>query len=254
MGTEVSTLREQLKRLGLHTMADIVEHEADIAAKSGSSFSGFLARLAEQELAAKADRSIRERIRKARFPMLRTLESFDFSYQPTLPAAQVRELANLGFVDRAESVIFVGASGTGKTHLAIALALKACEARRRVLFVSAVQLVEQLAAAAVSNQLGPLLATLTRVDLLVCDELGYLPITDSRQANLFFQLMSRRYEKGATIITTNRPFEQWDKTFGDATIAAAILDRLLHHAHIFPIQGPSYRLKDRMPLGEGVSA
>jgi len=169
MGTEVSTLREQLKRLGLHTMADSVDHEADVAAKSGSSFTGFLGRLVELELAAKADRSIRERVRKARFPMLRTLESFDFRFQPSLPAAQVRELAGLGFVERAEPVLFVGACGTGKTHLAIALGLKACEARRSVLFTSAVQLMEQLAAAAVSKNLGPLLATLTRIDLLVCD-------------------------------------------------------------------------------------
>lgn len=247
---EVSTLREQLKRLGLHTMAESVEHEADVAAKSGSSFTGFLSRLTELELAAKADRSIRERVRKARFPMLRTLESFDFGFQPSLPAAEVRELAGLGFVDRAEPVIFVGASGTGKTHLAIALALKACEARRRVLFVSAVDLLDQLSAAVVSKTIGPLLTTLGRLDLLVCDELGYLPVADSRQANLFFQLISRRYEKGSTIITTNRPFEHWGKTFGDDTIAAAILDRLLHHAHIFPIKGPSYRLKDKLAQGE----
>lgn len=253
MGAEVSTLREQLKKLGLHTMADSVEHEADVAAKSGSSFTSFLARLVEQELAAKADRSIRERIHKARFPMLRTLEAFDFTFQPSLPAAEVRELAGLGFVDRGEPIIFVGASGTGKSHLAVALALKACEARRRVLFVSAVQLMEQLSAAAVSKTLGPLLATLARLDLLVCDELGYLPVADARQANLFFQLVSQRYEKGATIITTNRPFEQWGKTFGDDTIAAAILDRLLHHAHIFPIKGPSYRLKDKLPLAADAS-
>ena len=134
------------------------------------------------------------------------------------------------------------------------LALKACEARRRVLFVSAIHLMEQLSAAAVSKTLGPLLATLTRLDLLVCDELGYLPVADARQANLFFQLISSRYEKGATIITTNRPFEQWGKTFGDDTIAAAILDRLLHHAHIFPIKGPSYRLKDKLPVGEDAPA
>lgn len=250
MGAEVSTLREQLKKLGLHTMAESLDRETDVAAKSGSSFTDFLSRLVELELAAKADRSIRERVRKARFPMLRTLESFDFSFQPSLPAAEVRELGGLGFVDRAESVVFVGASGTGKSHLAIALALKACEARRRVLFIPAVQLMEQLSAALVSKTLGPLLATLTRLDLLVCDELGYLPVADARQANLFFQLISSRYEKTATIITTNRPFEQWGKTFGDDTIAAAILDRLLHHAHIFPIKGPSYRLKDKLPQEE----
>jgi DNA replication protein DnaC len=252
VGAEVSTLRAQLKKLGLHTMAESLDRETDVAAKSGSSFTDFLSRLVELELAAKADRSIRERVRKARFPMLRTLESFDFSFQPSLPAAEVRELAGLGFVDRAEPVVFVGASGTGKSHLAIALALKACEARRRVLFMPAVQLMEQLSAALVSKTLGPLLATLTRLDLLVCDELGYLPVADARQANLFFQLISSRYEKAATIITTNRPFEQWGQTFGDDTIAAAILDRLLHHAHIFPIKGPSYRLKDKLPQENGV--
>lgn len=248
----MATLRAQLKRLTLHTMAERFEKEAEVAAKAQSSFTDFLARLVEEELAAKTDRSVRERVHKARFPLLRTIESFDFAFQPSLKASEFRELANLGFVDRAENVILVGASGTGKSHLAIALGLKACEARRRVLFSSAAQLMDQLAAAAASRTLGPMLESLGRQELLICDELGYLPVASPHHANLFFQLISRRYEHGATILTTNRPFDQWGQTFGDDTIAAAILDRLLHHAHIFSITGPSYRLKDKLPR-EGVS-
>lgn len=245
--SDVAVLRSQLKRLSLHTMAACFEQEADTAAKAGSSFTDFLARLIEQELASKTDRSIRERISKARFPMLRTLEQFDFAFQPSLSAAEVRELGNLGFLEHAENVILVGRSGTGKSHLAISLGLKACEARRRVLFFTAAQLMEQLVAATVSRTLGSWLETLGRLDLLIIDELGYLPVATPQHANLFFQLISRRYERGSVILTTNRPFEQWGTTFGDDTIAAAILDRLLHHAHILAITGPSYRLKDKLP-------
>lgn len=247
------TLRAQLKRLTLHTIADRFEQEAEVAAKAGSSFTDFLARLVEEELAAKTDRSIRERIHKARFPVLRTLDSFDFSFQPSLKAPEVLELGNLGFIDRAENVILVGASGTGKSHLATALGLKACEARRRVLFCSAAQLMDQLAVAAASHTLGTVLESLGRLELLICDELGYLPVATPQHANLFFQLVSRRYERGSTILTTNRPFDQWGQTFGDDTIAAAVLDRLLHHAHILAITGPSYRLKDKLPR-EGVAS
>jgi DNA replication protein DnaC len=241
---ESHALKEQLLQLGLHAMASRFEDEAEQAAQSELPYTTYLARLVEAQLADKTDRSVNARVHRARFPMLRTLEQFDFSFQPGLPATRVRELANLSFVDQAANVLFIGGPGVGKTHLAIALALQACAARRSVLFTQAVDLLDQLAAAEISQTLGRLLDRLRRVDLLVVDELGYLPI-DGRRANLFFQLVAVRYTKGASIITSNVSFEGWGKVFGDEVIASAILDRLLHQSHIFAINGPSYRLKDK---------
>lgn len=245
MTQDSQSLKEQITRLGLHTMANLFESEAQRAAKSESTYTAYLARLVEAELADKADRSINARIHRAKFSLLRTLEEFDFSFQPGLSAARVRELANLSFIDQAANVLFIGGPGVGKTHLAIALALKACAARRSVLFTEAADLLDQLAAAEVSHTLGKVLDRLRRADLLVVDELGYLPI-DGRRANLFFQLVAARYTKSSFIITSNVSFDGWGKVFGDDVIASAILDRLLHQSHIFAINGPSYRLKDKL--------
>jgi DNA replication protein DnaC len=244
---EMTHLQEQLKRLGLHTMATQVEREVATATKSQSSYAAFLQRLVEEELVAKTDRSVNARIAKARFPAIRTLEEFQFNFQPDLPASLIKELARLDFLERGENVVAVGPPGTGKTHLLTALAVKACEARKRVLFSHASALLEQLVAAMASGTLGHKLRDLRRLDLLVIDELGYLPM-DSRQANLFFQLVSARYEVGSVGLSTNKPFDQWGQIFGgDDVIAAAILDRLLHHSHILVTHGPSYRMKDKAP-------
>lgn len=242
---EMAYLKENLKRLGMNTVAAILETEVDKAIKSQASYTAFLGRLVEEELAAKVDRSINARIAKARFPAIRTLESFELGFQPDLPVALIKELARLDFLDRAENICAVGPPGTGKTHLLTALALKACEARKRVLFTQATALLDQLVACTVDGSLGRRLADLGRLDFLVVDELGYMPM-DSRRANLFFQLVSTRYERGSIGISTNKPFDQWGQIFGgDDVIAAAILDRLLHHSHILVTRGPSYRMKDK---------
>lgn len=244
--SELQALRQQLKRLSLHTMADVLEEEVDKAIKAQDGYTAFLERLVAGELAAKADRSINARIAKARFPTLRTMESFDFSFQPDLPVALFKELARLEFLERAENVILVGPPGTGKSHLATALALAACQARKRVLFAYVPVLLDQLVAATVDRSLGRRLQDLGKLDLLAADELGYLPM-DPQRASLFFQLVSRRYEQGSIIITTNKPFEQWGQVFGgDDVMAAAILDRLLHHCHVIATHGPSYRMKDKL--------
>lgn len=244
--SEVERLRTQLKRLRLHTMANIFEEEANKAARAGVSYTAFLAHLADEELAAKVDRSIQARIGKARLPALRTLDEFDFGFQPALSASRVRELAGLGFLERAENVLFVGRPGVGKTHLATALAFKACQERKRVLFVQALDLLEQLLAAQVTRSLGKFLESLGRLDLLVIDELGYTPM-DAQQANLLFQLINHLYTRVALIVTTNVSFDAWGKLLGgDDMIASAILDRLLHHSHVFLIAGPSYRMRGRL--------
>jgi len=250
---EMTHLQDNLKQLGLHTMATLLETEVDKAIKSQAGYTAFLERLAEEELVARVDRSINARIAKARFPAVRTLDAFDFAFQPDLPVALVKELARLDFLDRAENLCAVGPPGTGKTHLLTALAIKACEARKRVLFTAATALLDQLVAATVDGSLGRRLADLARLDFLVVDELGYMPM-DGRRANLFFQLVSARYERGSIGVTTNKPFDQWGQIFGgDDVIAAAILDRLLHHSHILVTRGPSYRMKGKAAHMQPVS-
>lgn len=244
--SESERLRSQLKRLSLHTIAQIFEEEATKAAKSEMSYTAFLCRLVDEEIAAKTDRSINTRISKARFPLLRTLEEFDFTFQPSLSAARIRELGELGFLSRAENVVFVGRPGVGKSHLSIGLALRACQARKRVLFLSAAELLEQLLAAEVSRGLAKLVESLGRQDLVVVDELGYTPM-DAHRANLFFQVVSHMYTRTSLIVTSNVPFDGWGKVFGgDEVIASAILDRLLHFSHVFLISGPSYRMKGKL--------
>ncbi len=250
MSTDGERLRTHLKGLGLHTIADVFEREAQKAAKTKQSYVGFLSHLVDEELAAKADRSVNARIARARFPAVRTLEAFHFDFQPAIPAALIRELAELGFLARAENILLLGPTGTGKSHLSIAIGIRACMAHKRVLFRPIAELLEELIAATVDHTLGARLDVLSRLDLLILDELGYLTM-DPRRANLFFQLISRRYEHGSIILTGNKPFEEWGSIFGDDVIASAVIDRLIHHAHIIPISGPSFRAKDKRPPKQG---
>lgn len=231
-----------LKSLSLNRIRENYLTESENAAKAKLSYQDYLYRLVEMEALSKLDRSINRRIQLSGFPMIRKIEEFDFSYQPKLDEKLIRELANLNFLQEAKNIIFLGPPGVGKTHLAVGLAIKACLERKRVAFYSADNLTQILAAHDVAGTLKTILETLSRVDLLVIDELGYIELS-KKTASLFFQLVAKRYEKSSIIITSNKPFEEWGQIFADDIVASAIIDRLLHHCHPFFINGKSYRTK-----------
>jgi len=242
--TNADFLAQQLRTLGLYIMAERYEPLAQEATRQKLPYTQYLSQLTTAQLAARMDRSFRERLARARFPTIKTLEEFNFSFQPSLDERLIRTLAQLHFLHDAQNILFVGPPGVGKTHLAIALGVRACADRKRVAFYQAQDLLDQLALAHAGGRLPPKLVELSRLNLLIIDELGYLSL-DSLRANLFFQVISRLYEKGSVVLTTNRRFESWAEIFaGDAVIAGAILDRLLHHRHLIAINGPSYRTAD----------
>lgn len=236
-------IENYLKVLSLQQIADIYQDEAEKAAKAKRSYQDFLLKLLEEQVNSKIERSINRQIRMAGFPVLKHLEAFDFSFQPKLDDKLIRELAGLNFLNESKNILFLGPPGVGKTHLAIALGLKACQVRKRVLFYTAEALTQMLAADDISGNLQKRLVSLARIDLLIIDELGYLELS-KKTATLFFQLVSKRYERGSIIITSNKSFEEWGEIFQDEVVAAAILDRLLHHSYTFYIQGNSYRMKN----------
>ena len=240
---DTSQIDTYLKTLGLHRIREIYQQEAENAANTKLGYQDYLLRLLEQQVLSKIDRSINRKVQLAAFPQIKRLEEFDFAYQPKINEQLIRELASLDFLKTAKNILLIGPPGVGKTHLAIALGIKATQARRSVFFYTAEQLTQVLAGAEVSGTLNKTLDNLTRVELLIIDELGYLSLT-KQTAKLFFQLVSKRYEKGPIIITSNKPFEQWGEIFADDVVAAAILDRLLHHSYPFLINGKSFRMKN----------
>ena len=236
-------IEQHLKVLSLHRINETYKDEAEKAAKAKIGYQDYLQRLLEIEVISKVERSINRKMQIAGFPQVKRLEEFDFTFQPKINEKLIRELCNLNFMEEAKNVLFVGASGVGKTHLAISIGVKAVQQRKRVMFYTAEQLTVMLAGAEVSGNLNRILENLSRVDLLIIDELGYLSLT-KQTAKLFFQLISKRYETGSVIITTNKPFEEWGEIFNDDIVASAILDRLLHHSYPFLINGKSFRLKN----------
>lgn len=245
-------LHEQLLELKLKHAERVVDQLCQEAVERTGSYTDLLSRLLEEELTHRRDRGAHLRIQLAHFPFKKTLEQFDFGFQPSLDQRQVEELATLGFFQEATNVLLVGPAGTGKTHLAVALGLKACLAGFSVYFITAHELGRRLVASLADDTLEDKLFALAKYAVLIVDEMGYLPF-EPRQAALFFQLVARRYERGPIIVTSNKSFGQWGEVFGgDTAVASAILDRLLHHAAVINIRGPSYRLKDRQrALGLG---
>ena len=248
-GSLEENIRAYCKLLSLPVVATGYAKMALEATKAKMGYQEYLYGVLQQQVIARLDNSINARIQKANFPWIKSLEEFDFSFQPQLDEKLIRELGSLSFLSTAHNVLLVGPPGVGKTHLAIALGMKAATARKRTAFFSAESLIEQLVTAEVSRQLPSALDLLGRLDLLIVDELGYLEITPLA-ASLVFRLISRRYEKGSTIVTTNKPFEEWGQIFKDDVVASAILDRLLHHCHPFFIQGKSYRMRQLTGSGK----
>ncbi|HOS80866.1 MAG TPA: IS21-like element helper ATPase IstB [Anaerolineae bacterium] len=230
-------LQDNLKRLKLIRAAEVLDTVVTHAEEGKSSYLGFLDRLLEEEVAAKEKRRIQTALKIAGLPFAKTIEEYDFAFHPHLDKKAVMELFDLTFLARRENVIFLGPPGVGKTHLAIALAIKACSHGFRVCFTTMHTLIGKLKESQSKGK------AYLSASLVIVDEAGYLPV-ESREAYLFFQFISYRYEKSSTIITSNKSFGDWQELFGDAVIASAILDRLLHHSRVVNIRGHSYRLKE----------
>ena len=238
-------LQEHLRSLGLTYMLENAVPAAEAAAQSGQGHLQFLQELLAGEIARRQDRSVQRRIRDARFPVIKTLAGWDWSWPAKINRMQVEHLLELEFLTTCTNIIFAGPTGVGKTHLALALGHAACLRGHRVLFAAAIDIVNRLSAAESNRQLARELKRYQNPELLLIDELGYLPL-DKRGAELLFQVITKRYERGSIILTTNIAFKDWPRIFaGDATMTSALLDRLLHHAQPVVIEGDSYRSAKR---------
>jgi len=237
-----ASVKAACKELHLPTVASRAASLAEEASRANHGYLTYLGALLEAELEDRADRRRHRRISEARFPRLKRLEDFDFSDAPQIPAATIRDLATCAFVDRAETVIFLGEPGTGKSHLSIALGIEACMASHRVRFTTAAALVNELIEARDDRTLSKVVARYGRVELLILDELAYVPLSPP-EAELLFQVLDERSERSALITTTNLPFGEWTKVFPEPRLCKAVVDRLTFNAHIVETGTDSWRFK-----------
>jgi DNA replication protein DnaC len=237
-----------LKRLQLPHLRETIASVLSQAAKEQWTYMEFLDQILGRELDAKQGKRIRMGMQIAHFPCVRTIEGFDFSFQPSADERLIRELSTGNFIAHGENVLMFGPPGVGKSHLAIGLGRKVVEQGHTVRFSTATALLAILGKAELEGNLSEKLTEYSKPRLLIIDELGYLPF-ERRAAHLFFQLVNRRYEKGSLLVTTNQRVSEWGIVFGDEVLATAILDRLLHHSHTFLITGESYRLREKRKSG-----
>ncbi len=235
-------LQEHLKALRLPTFLREYDKVARECAAEGADYPRYLLRLSELELLDRERRATERRIKAAKFPVTKTLDTFDFPALPKLNKKLVLELARCEFIDRRENVLALGNSGTGKTHLALALGMAACQSGYRVRFTTAAALVDELLEARDERRLLRFQKQLAKQDLLIIDELGYVPLSKTG-AELLFEIFSQRYEQGSTMVTSNLPFNEWTEILGSERMTGALLDRLTHHVHILEMNGDSFRLK-----------
>ena len=235
-------LSHHLKKLRLPTFLSEYDKQAKQCATEGVDHTRYLLRLTELELIDRERRMVERRIKQAKFPAIKSLDSFDFKVLPSLNKLQVMELARCDYISSRENIIAVGNSGTGKTHIALGLGLAACQKGLAVGFITASHLVHELLEAKDEKRLLRLQKQLAKYSLLIIDELGYVPLSPTG-AELLFETFSQRYERGSTIVTSNLPFDEWTSVLGSERLTGALLDRLTHHVHILEMNGESYRLK-----------
>lgn len=237
-------IKDNLTHLKMTNTLETIDNYIERAIKDGIGILEVLDHILSTEAKSKKLKSANTRIQMAGFPFRKTIDDFDFEFQPSIDKDQIMDLATMRFAHNQENIVFLGPPGVGKTHLAVALGMIADSSQMKTYYISCHKLIEQLNEAHYENRLAEKLKTLSRYSVLIIDEIGYLPM-DIQGANLFFQLIAKRYEKNSTIFTSNKPFSQWNDVFSDTTIAAAILDRVLHHCNVVNIKGDSYRLKER---------
>lgn len=240
-------IKENLSVLNMRNTLEILDNYLERAVRDKENIVDVLDYILTQEAKAKRTRAAESQIQMSGFPFRKTMEMFDFTFQPSIDRTQIDELRTMRFVENKENVVFLGTPGVGKTHLAVALGIIAAENRYSTYYINCHALIEQLKKAHSENRLAERLKNFARYKVLIIDEIGYLPM-DINGANLFFQLIAKRYEKTSTIFTSNKMFSQWNEVFSDLTIASAILDRILHHCTVVNIKGESYRLKERKEL------
>lgn len=236
-------LINNLETLKLFKFKDKLDDYIDLINNKQKTIIDAIYELTELEIDSLKEKMIAHSIQFAGFPFYKTLDEFDFSFQPSINKELILDFNNLRFIERKENILFVGSPGVGKTHLATSIGIENARNNHSTYFINCNDLIQTLKKAYLQNRLDDKLKTLSKYKLLIIDEVGYLPI-DIESANMLFQLINKRYEKNSTIITTNKPFSKWGELFGDNMIANAILDRLLHHSHVINITGKSYRTKD----------
>jgi DNA replication protein DnaC len=245
------TIYQQLRQFHLSGVAKHLDMRLKQAQEDALGYSEFLALLLEDEVSQRSDNRRSRLYKNARLPFEKGIEDFDFTFQPSVKKREIRELATGRFVEKYENVLFIGQPGTGKTHLSIALALSVLGQGRSVVFTSVWEMINTLQQSRADYSYQKKIKSYIQPDLLILDELGYRSMAESTVEDVF-EIVSRRYEKRSTIITSNRPMNEWDKVFIDKTLTTAIIDRLIHHCHIITIKGESYRYKNR-DAGERVS-